>query len=81
MSRLISRFEVPSQPNDRPLAGRGGLAGGEGEGGGQKPADTAGAKVYFDLILKMIPAEIVTLYTFVIKLVPLAGGSSLQRNV
>jgi hypothetical protein len=74
MSRLISRYEAPSREGDRPFANRGGFAAGEGE----QPAKPSDVKVYLDLLLKMIPAEIVTLYLFAIKLIPLAGGDSLQ---
>jgi tellurite resistance protein TehA-like permease len=65
VSRLISRFEVPAVQKDKLPVERGGLAGGEG---GRTDGQ---AKVYLDLIVKMIPAEVITLYTFAIKLVPL----------
>jgi hypothetical protein len=65
MSRLISRFEIPPDQKDKISLDRGGLA--EGDGG----ATGGQAKVFLDLLVKMIPAEVITLYTFVIKLVPL----------
>jgi hypothetical protein len=68
MSRLISRFELRAdqQAKGKLPPERGGPAGGEGDNG-----KTGQAKIYLDLIVKMIPAEVVTLYTFAIKLVPL----------
>ncbi|HWX20693.1 MAG TPA: hypothetical protein VN578_12410 [Candidatus Binatia bacterium] len=81
MSRLISRYETqiaPQLPHANILTDRGGLA----SEGAVPPAETKetspaaespGAKVYLDLLLKMIPGEVVTLYTFTIKLVPLIG--------
>jgi hypothetical protein len=63
MGRLISQYETKTPAQN--LAARGGLA-----AGGTPPAGGVGGSAYFDVILKLIPAEVVTLYTFVLKLVP-----------
>jgi hypothetical protein len=63
MGRLISQYETKTPAQN--LAARGGLA-----SGGTSPPTGGGGSAYFDIILKLIPAEVVTLYTFVLKLVP-----------
>jgi hypothetical protein len=72
MSRLISSFEVkPAQPPGATIQARPGapLPPGGGKTAGQ-------GRIYLDLLLKMIPAEIVTLYTFAINLAPQTKVSS-----
>jgi len=79
MSRLISRFEVrpiQKQTDATTFAPeRGGLAAGEGDA-----KEKGQAKVYLDLIVKMIPAEVVTVYTFAIKLVPMIAQKSAESK-
>jgi len=70
MSRLFTRSELSRPSLEVAFAGRGGLAAGGGETPPPQPPETNG-KVYLDLLLKMIPGEVVTLYTFAIKVVPL----------
>src|SRR6266446_9433568 len=73
MSRLISRFELRADQKEEGKLPpeRGGPAAGEGGDG-----KTEQAKVYLDVLVKMIPAEVVTLYSFVIRLVPLIAQKS-----
>jgi hypothetical protein len=71
MSRLISSFEVkPAQPPGATVQAH---PGAPAPPGGQATAGQG--RIYLDLVLKMIPAEVVTLYTFAIKLAPQAGAS------
>jgi hypothetical protein len=82
MSRLFTYDEtrqVPPPP--APFIGRGGLAkAGEAEEAQVGKTKNEG-KDYLELLLKMIPGEVVSLYTFAINIVPLIGISAARPAI
>ena len=74
MSRLFTYDETRQVLPPAPFIGRGGLAKAGEEQVGETPKNEG--KEYLELVLKMIPGEVVSLYTFAITLVPLVGISA-----